>query len=573
VTGATPFGSGTESLAGSLGTLPVLVIAPDAIPEGYLLAAEARRAGEEFGLMFLTADVRGANAYDAARQVAQRGDYDEQRIVFDAIITGNLNIGDGRKLSEFNEPQTMLRVALADLCRLADTVVTRSWREAERQRQWAGYAHPNTVRWYPSRELGSWEPAAHRDLVVVWAPDYPADRTAMHTFSLHDLHAETVVISQGGAGASSRARYVDVASKEVPALLARALCIVDVALDDPSWTQAFAARGLSVAAAATSGADEVADGLALYYPWSYRSIWAATLEALGRPHSTARETPPTKDSILRSLESSRPERPAREPLVSIVIPTYNRREDLTRILRKLQAQTYGNFEVVVVNDGGESIAYIAELDARFRPIDRAENVGPFRATNFGLGAARGEYIQIGADDDEWYPDHLIRLVEALERTGAAVAHSNALIRFESEKQTTGYNCSIFCESLDHTSVLASSPVAGNAYMFRRDALDRVGTLDETFLLADQEIQIRLAEISDFVHVPHVTAEWLVRESGQLSQNKQKDVPEDMRRVFARHPAPGRSYVEMLRANAIQNVLSRPKGTPFRPVVSRVQPKL
>ena len=577
---ARAFGAPAGPLAAALGNLPVLVTSPEGINDAYFWAAEARRSGDEFALMFLACDIRAFNAYDAASQiVAQRDrDYDQQRIFLDAVSSGRLNIGEDRKLSDLSEPHPSLRTALADLCRLADAVIVRSWLEGERVRSWSNYAHPNVVRWYPARDLGVWTPAQRRDLVIVWAPDHLAERTAMHTFALYDLHAEVVVIAKGSTGPSARARYVDVASPEVPALLARALCVVDVALDDASWTQAFAARGVSVAAASTSGAHEVADGVALYDPWVHKSIWAAALEALGRSRSMARESPPSNHAILRSLESSRPIPPQREPLVSVIIPTYNRRDDLMRVLRKLQTQTYQNFEVIAVNDGGESIADLGALDERFKPIDRKENVGPFRAANFALALARGEYIQIGADDDEWYPDHLMRLVEVLERTRAAVAHSNVLIRYESEidgtLQSSGYNASIFCLSLDHSDVYASSPVAGNGYMVRRDALWSVGPLDESFVLADQEIQIRLAAVTDFVHVPHVTAEWLVRESGdQLSRNKQKEVPSDMQRVFERHPASGRSYIAVMREQAMKNVLARPQGIPFPPVVSRVAPKL
>lgn len=557
-------------MAAQLGDTHVFVVAQEVIPTAYFDIAAARRAGEVFAAMFLIPDRRAALAYELSHAFIE-GDYDRRRFVFDAIGSGSLNVG-GRVLAELNVYETEVKVALADVSRIPDALVVRSWTEAEAHRVLRGYARPHVARWYPARDLGVWTKAAGRDLVIVWAPDYPAEKCAIHTFALHDLHAPVVVVCRGGQGSSKRARYVDVDSADVPGLLSRALCIVDTSLDDPSWTQAFAARGMSVASATTSGAHEVADGVALYEPWSYRSIWAATAEALGSRASAARESPPSLDVIHRALEDSRPRVPEREPLVSIIIPTYNRRKDLARILRSVTAQSYANLEVLVVNDAGESVADFAGIDPRISVIEREVNQGTFAVMNYALDLVRGQYVVVMADDDEVYPDHLMRLVEALERTGASVAHSNVLIRFEKarngEFQTTGYNCSVFCFPLDRTQVFSSSPVAGQGLMFRRTAFERIGKWDVDSVVGDQEIQIRLAEISDFTHVPHVTAEWLLRDSGaQMSRTWQKDVVADMKRVFERHPAPGRPYVEALRKQALERVASRPPGDVFTPTVS------
>lgn len=523
--------------------------------------------------MFLVPNRRASFGYEIGSAIAREGDYDRQRSVFDAIAAGALDV-NGQKIAELNEYAPGTRIALADLSRLADVVVVRSWAEAEYQRLLRGYGLSNVVRWYPSRDLGDWQPSARRRHVVIWAPELHAERTAIHTFALADLHADIIVVHRGGTGISARARYVEVTSPEVASLLADALCVVDTTIDDPSWTQAFAAREVSVAAPTTSGAHEVAGGIALYEPWSHKAIWAATLEAMSRKASHAREAPPSPEVIARALEATRPVPPDDAPLVSVVIPTYNRRDDLLRILRKLKEQAYSNFEIIVVNDGGTPVADVASVDPRIKVIDRETNVGISLAVNFGLSQAQGKYISLLADDDELYPDHLIRLVGALERSRAMVAHSNVLIRYEEVRNgtsmTTGYNCSVFCHPVDRTEVYASSPVAGQALMIRRDAFENVGAFREDLILADQEIQIRLAQISDFVHVPHVTAEWLVREGGggQFSHQKKKDLPADLRRVFALHPAQGRPYVAAMREATLRNVEARPPGFIFPPVIWR-----
>ena len=550
----------------------MFVITQDATANAYFDVAAERRAGEHFAAMFLVRDPRAAYAYDFAAQTVRSGDYDQLRTVFDALASERLQI-NGRTITELSAPSLDLQIGLADLSRVPDVLVVRSWQEAELQRRLRGYDRPYVVRWYAQRKVEVAKSSAHRDLIVVWAADYPAQQTAIHTLALQEARFNVVVICRGGEPVTPRAQYVQVDSPEVPMLLSRALCVVDVSIDDPGWAQALASKELSVAAASTSGAREVADGIALYDPWSYRSIWSATMKAVSRRASRARESPPEAQTIARALEFARPVRPAHEPLVTVVIPTYNRRDDLVRILRKLQAQTYKNFEALVVNDGGEKVADLAELDPRIRVIDREQNVGIFGTLNAGLSKARGEYIQAEADDDELYPDHLMRLVEALERTGAGVAHCNVMIRYESASgdgfETSGYNSSIFCSPLDRTEVYASSPVAGNAMLVRRSTFQQVGGFDESFVLGDQEVQIRLSEVSDFVHVPHVTAEWLVRDTGQqFSRKKQNDVIDDLRKVFERHPAPGRSYVAAVREQTLSTVAAREPGIVFKPTISR-----
>jgi hypothetical protein len=538
----------------------------------YFDIAAARRAGELFAGMFLVRDPRGAHAYEFASQILRAGDYDQERTVMDALATGRLEINQ-RPVSELAGPPAELRIGLADLSRLPDVLVVRSWQEADAQCELRGYPRSHLARWYPSRSLQPFAPAARRDLIVVWAPEYSGAQTAIHTFALHDAHFEVVVVCRDGSGFSQRAKYINADSPVVPSVLSRALCVIDVSLDDPGWTQALAARGLSVAACSSSGAREVADGIALYDPWSYKSMWSATMQALSRRTSTARESPPEPRVIVQALQNARPATPAGEPLVSVVIPTYNRRDELIRILRKLQEQTYKNFEALVVNDGGQSVADVAAIDSRITVFDREENVGIFGALNFGIEHARGEYIQAEADDDELYPDHLIRLVEALERTGAGVAHSNVMIRYETTRdgrfETNGYNSSIFCCPIDRTEVYASSPVAGNAMIVRRSVFERVGAFDTRFVLGDQEVQIRLAEASDFVYIPHVTAEWLVRDTGQqFSRKKQSDVVADLRAVYERHPAPGPRYVAAVREETLKRIAARKPGIVFPPTISR-----
>jgi glycosyltransferase involved in cell wall biosynthesis len=95
------------------------------------------------------------------------------------------------------------------------------------------------------------------------------------------------------------------------------------------------------------------------------------------------------------------------PLVSAVVPTRNRPDLVCRAVRSALNQTYPNFEVVVVVDGPDpaTVAALEELrNPCVRIIALSENVGGSEARNIGAREARGEWVALLDDDDEWLPE-------------------------------------------------------------------------------------------------------------------------------------------------------------------------
>lgn len=109
--------------------------------------------------------------------------------------------------------------------------------------------------------------------------------------------------------------------------------------------------------------------------------------------------------------------------VSIIIPLYNKAPYVRRALDSIAAQTFADFEAIVVDDGStdDGAAIVADYpDARFRLIRQA-NAGPGAARNAGLAQARGEFIAFLDADDEWLPNYLHESVRLLEDSGPEVA--------------------------------------------------------------------------------------------------------------------------------------------------------
>lgn len=104
-------------------------------------------------------------------------------------------------------------------------------------------------------------------------------------------------------------------------------------------------------------------------------------------------------------------------MLSIVIPLYNKEKQIGDTLRSVLAQTYQDFEIVIVDDGStdNSIAEVKKLsDPRIRVISQ-ENAGVSAARNTGISAAKGEYIALIDGDDVWKPEFLSTIISLIKK--------------------------------------------------------------------------------------------------------------------------------------------------------------
>ena len=90
------------------------------------------------------------------------------------------------------------------------------------------------------------------------------------------------------------------------------------------------------------------------------------------------------------------------PLFSIIIPTYNRSEHLSKVMRQLLSTQKGDYEIIIVDDGQDNTREMLESigDDRIVYFHRDRKLGVSSARNFGVIKAKGEYIIFFDDDDE-----------------------------------------------------------------------------------------------------------------------------------------------------------------------------
>jgi teichuronic acid biosynthesis glycosyltransferase TuaG len=174
------------------------------------------------------------------------------------------------------------------------------------------------------------------------------------------------------------------------------------------------------------------------------------------------------------------------PIVSVVIPFYWAHY-LSDAIQSVRAQTFTDYELVVVDDGSpdrEEVAHLRlDVDARIRYL-RQENQGPAAARNTALQAARGEFVAFLDSDDTWEPTYLQEQIDGLARdSGLDVIYCNALMMGQPETdrralmESTGPRELATCTSLlrEEYTVYLSGVVA------RRDLILAAGLFDERFV--------------------------------------------------------------------------------------------
>jgi len=164
------------------------------------------------------------------------------------------------------------------------------------------------------------------------------------------------------------------------------------------------------------------------------------------------------------------------PQISVIVPIYNVEEYLPACLDSLQAQTFGDFEVVLVDDGspdgsrGIAEEYAAR-DRRIRVVTRP-NGGLGAARNTGVRAARGHFLTFLDSDDELPPQALAVLHGAASTTGSEIV-AGAMQRFDSLREwTPSWVPDVHRSTLLRTTVEDHLPLLRNLYtcdkLFRRD---------------------------------------------------------------------------------------------------------
>lgn len=217
------------------------------------------------------------------------------------------------------------------------------------------------------------------------------------------------------------------------------------------------------------------------------------------------------------------------PLVSVVIPTYNRAEYLPRAIKSVRNQTLDEYEIVIVDDGStdetrQTVDRYLSDTGRITYLSHDRNRGPAAARNTGLEVAEGKYVSFLDSDDELKPTYLERSVRKLETLPADYAAVYVALEVRRDGEYTGkfgVASVIPAMSLIDTIPLRLGRLGG--LTVRKEALEEIGPFDERLQnVEDTDYWVRLLEwytlvgIDEQLYVYHQHGEQITRDSQQLA---------------------------------------------------------
>jgi glycosyltransferase involved in cell wall biosynthesis len=231
------------------------------------------------------------------------------------------------------------------------------------------------------------------------------------------------------------------------------------------------------------------------------------------------------------------------PLVSVIIPTYNRAHVLTRAVKSVLNETFRDFELIVVNDGStdSTLAVLEKFDHKLRVVSQP-NGGVSAARNTGIARAQGELLAFLDSDDEWMPDKLARQTAMIDPSKPFfICHTDELwLREGKQVPQKGIHRKqggwFFERALERCLISPSS------VMISRSLLDEVGMFDENLCAAeDYDLWLRITAFLpvDFVPEPLVV--------------KHGDSPDQLSRTI---PA-----IDRFRIAAIRKIIADPRLRP------------
>jgi glycosyltransferase involved in cell wall biosynthesis len=212
---------------------------------------------------------------------------------------------------------------------------------------------------------------------------------------------------------------------------------------------------------------------------------------------------------------------ASTPLFSVIIPTYDRLELLTKAIESVTKQSFSDFEVIVVDDGSTdgTQQWLSENEPRLRGV-RQSNKGPGSARNAGAQIANGKYLAFFDSDDLWFPWTLEIFSRAIETSGAPGIVAGRWVEFVDETELLqvaeeDYTARVFDDFLG--SSRESLAIGSGTFVVKSVAFQAVAFLEERLNLEDHDLMLQLGTHPGFVQITSpATVAWRRHRSSETA---------------------------------------------------------
>ncbi len=217
------------------------------------------------------------------------------------------------------------------------------------------------------------------------------------------------------------------------------------------------------------------------------------------------------------------------PLVSVIIPTYNRAEMVQRAIKSILDQTYNNFEILVVDDAStdNTAEAVKNMDnEKIVYINLQKNVGQCRARNIGIKKAKGEYIGFLDSDDEWMPTKLEKQIKVFNESNdpdLGAVYSGHFEIDEIKNKTDSKNKNFRKGKLYKDFLSGFCPSTPTMFLVKKEALDQVKGFDENLpTFVDYDLWLRIAKLNySFDYVPEPLIKKYEHQGHQMAKDIDK----------------------------------------------------
>lgn len=204
------------------------------------------------------------------------------------------------------------------------------------------------------------------------------------------------------------------------------------------------------------------------------------------------------------------------PKISLIIPTRNRRALLEATIASVRAQTFAQWELLVVDDASDddTWSWLQSLrDERIHAHRLAEHAERSVARNLGLAQARGEFVLFLDDDDLLFEEALQAHLNAFAKFPEAVASIGGYRSFDEhgKRQVFRVVRKLRMQSLWHDVLFGWMAVSGQC-LFRAEALRAIGGWQGEFIpIEDHQLMLRLARLGRVALLPELVLQYRVHE--------------------------------------------------------------
>ncbi|SHG37432.1 Glycosyltransferase, GT2 family [Fibrobacter sp. UWB8] len=213
-----------------------------------------------------------------------------------------------------------------------------------------------------------------------------------------------------------------------------------------------------------------------------------------------------------------------EKKISIILPVYNGAEYLAESIESVIAQTYANWELIIVNDCStdNTLAIASDYaakDGRIKIFSNKENLKLPNTLNAGFRHATGEYYTWTSDDNKYMPDALRVMVGCLEKNPDAVMVYANYTRIDSTGKI------VEPVNLSEPKFIFLGDVVGACFLYTAAVAKKIGDYDaDLFLAEDYDYWIRMHKVGKILHIEANMYHYRIH-GKSLTQTRKKQIDE------------------------------------------------